>query len=231
MIGIFVGSAEIGSIFVGSDEIAEAYLGSTKIFPAGAPSAFAAWDPLGKGPGATLTESNLRASIVGFYMAAATNPQPTGTPPKYCELVRNDALAGFLGIGLSRSDSIKTTSYQGDPANGEGQATIWQDSSNDISGGLDISPNRPDYSGLTGIKLLYTDVGLMIGEIGGGWWSTITEDWTGDPTNNDICIIRTLGASAYSIGITTISAIDVTANFGASAWLDTPPTGAVGWPG
>lgn len=186
---------------------------------------FATFDPTRKGSGVTLLDGNLEAVISGLYMVAATDPQTIGSGLYYAEFINNSS--DFYGIGLSRSDTA-TDTYQGAY---EGQCTVWQDSSTDNGGGMDVSPNRPEYAGLAGIKILVTDVGLMIGELGGGWWSTITEDWTGDPSNNDICIIRSIAAGLYSLGITSISDADITANFGQSAWIDTPPLGAVGWPG
>ena len=227
MSGIYVGSAEIGSLFVGSTEIAQAYVGSSLIWPSTPPGAFATFDPTRKGADVTLLESNLRAQVLGVEMVCATNPQTKGSGLYYCEIVRNDALAGFLGVGITKAGTA-TDSYQGAYV---GQASVWQDSSNDNGGGMDVSPNRPNYSAELGIKLLFGSVGLMLGRIGGGWWSTVTQDWDADPLDTDNCVIRSIDPGDYSIGITGLDAIDVTANFGSSAWLDTPPTGAVGWPG
>lgn len=188
-------------------------------------SSFAAYDPARKGTGVTLSGGNRTIDISGLYMGCGTNPQTLATANFYNEHHRNSG--AFMGCGITISGSL-TDQYQGAYA---GQCTVWEDGTYDYVSGLDVAPNRPNYSSYTDLKFLFNSNGLFLGRVGVGWWNTTASDWTGDPTVSSNAIIRSISAGAYSFGTTSISSINATTNFGNASFSDSPPGGSVGWPG
>lgn len=210
-------------------------IGSAQSVVISAGAAFATFDPSRKGTGTTLTGSNLIATISGLYMACGTNPVDISTAQGYyAEFVIDATLypTGFIGFGITKSTAL-TDQYLGAYAN---QACIWQDHTWDTGGGVTITNPLPVYQGLSPVpvvKIYARNNKVWIGVVGRGWWRPTSSafDNAFDPNGGTDFCLSGFPAGVYSIGVSSISTAKATADFGATTFADTPPSGALGWPG
>lgn len=194
------------------------------------PPSFATWDPSRKGTGTTLSGGNLEASISGLYMVAATNPVDiSGSTGYYAEFqVPNTSV--FIGFGPLRSDTL-TDTYLGAYSN---QFCQWQDATTDSGGGI-TNNGTFSYGSSLPITLMYAvkSNNLYYGRVGTGWYNPASGLFNGDPTTGTGICLTGFAAGLWSLGVSSVSGATAhcTANFGASAFSGTPPSGFVGWPG
>lgn len=198
------------------------------------PSGYAIWDTSRKGSGVTLSGGSLTATINGLYMVAATNPiDISGSTGYYAEFAINGGSTSFVGFGLARSDST-TDTYLGAYAN---QFCYWADGSYDTVSGVSKGSFLYNYQGSLGgspvIQWAVKSGQAYFGINGTGWWNASADNFTGDPAAGTGATLTSFTSGNWSMAMSCItsSTAVVTANFGASSWTGTPPSGFVGWPG
>lgn len=194
------------------------------------PPSFATWDPTRKGSGVTLSSGNLVADISGLYMVAATNPVDISGSTGYYAEFQVPNTSTFIGFGPLRSDTL-TDTYLGAYAN---QFCQWQDATTDSGGGITNHGTFSYGSGLPAtIKYAVKSGKLYYGRAGLGWYNPASGLFDGDPAAGVGVCLDGFAAGLWSLGVSCVSGNTArcTANFGASAFADTPPTGFIGWPG